>query len=307
MSAESQLLENTFGEYTNGDPTEVRTHRGGGLTVGATGSMVRREVFKPGYIYLQTHQDSHALYGKCWPPTLEVPTDHMPIHVKNALESLSPTDFASLVAHEDRGHQAFNESLKASQARWANDSRRIAPRPGPRTERTENLALYHAPRNQPMSVAAHELTRINDGPSIASITTEGGADTGRSISVRDLSVEIPCFVDPPECSPLRELGLRFTLDQEALTRLVTNLRVLEPSVGQKLNSLLANYDEETHATVEKEIGSMIDTEIDTLVKYGVQPQDLEPQILRGPSEEVHSGWRVQGVPGKPRIAATLRE
>jgi len=158
-----------------------------------------------------------------------------------------------------------------------------------------------------MSMTAHEPTRINDGPSIVSITTEVGPDTGRPISVWELSVEIPCFVDPPECSPLHQLGVRFTLNQEALTRLVSNLRVLEPSVGQKLNSLLANYDEERHVTVEKEIESMIDTEIDTLVKYGVQPQDLEAQICRGPSEAVQSGWRVQGVPGKPRMVATLRD
>jgi hypothetical protein len=196
--------------------------------------------------------------------------------------------------------------LKASQARLANDPWGTAPRTGPRTERTDNLALHYVEREQPMALLTHELTRAYDGPPIVSITMGGGPGTGRPRSIAPISVEIPSVVNCPECSLAHEFGLKRTLNSESFAGLVSKLSVLDPSIGQELNSLSANYNEETHAATEEAIARMIEPEINTFFKYGVGPQDLEWQSPDNRSRTVQSGWRVQDVPGKPCLQATIR-
>jgi hypothetical protein len=307
MSARSEQLDDIFGPYVDIDPIQARSHPGGGVTVGATPSMVREEVLKRNYHDSEAHGFSVAHYGSCMPPTLDIPSEHMPVLVENALESLGPTDWASFEANEKPGQEVFDERLRASLARFANDPWRTAPQAGPRTDRSANVAVHTAPRQGPMAFSKNEPILINDGPPIVSIRTEGGPGTGSPISIAPISVEIPCIVDPaPGLFLYPTFVLKRTLKPESFAGLVSKLAVLGPSIGQELNSLLHDYNEETRDATEKKIASMIKSEVDTIFKFDVVGRTLDWPVPANRSRTVQSDWGVQEVPGNPRLEATMR-
>jgi hypothetical protein len=307
MPALFEKLNDTFGPYTNIDPIEATSHAGGGVTVGVTPSMIRQEVLKRAYHDSQAHKSSLAFYGSCMPPTLEVPSEHMPVLVENALESLSPTDWASFKANKKPGQEAFDKRLRASLARFANDPWETAPQTSPRTDRSANVAVHTAPREHPMAFSINEPIMVDDGPPIVSIRTEGRPGTGCPISIASISVEIPYIVDPvPGSLVSRLFGPKKTLKPESFAGLVSKLAVLGPSIGQELNSLLGDCNEETRDATEKKIASMIGAEVNTIFKFDVVGRNLDWPDPANRSRTVQSDWGVQEVPGNPRLEATMR-
>jgi hypothetical protein len=300
MSGKFQALEDVFGHHRSMDPIEVRSHPGGGLSVGASGSLVRTKVPEPGYDNSATRGSPDKLLGGNTSQTLQIPSGHESVFVKNALESLNDTNLASLYANEESGRKAFVDHLRGSEERWANNPYMPTPRTGARTAKSESVAIYNARRPRPMALSTHEPTRTNDGPPTVSIRTEGGPGTGRPISILRISVEIPRIVESPKGTS------QFTLTPDSLAGFVTSLVVLEPSIRHELKSLLADYSEETQAATEEAIGRMIEPDLKTLLEYGVREDELKRQSSDNPPESVQSGWRVQGVPGKPCLEATMR-
>jgi len=296
-------LEKTLGPYTHAGPTEVRSHYGGGFTVGDAGLMVRSKCLEPDYDDSEAHIECHKLYGieRHNPPELQVPTDHMSIHVTNALESLTGADLTSLLANEECGKEAFVKQLIDSQAAWANDLISCTPRTDPRTERSENVAVHTASRSFPLPRSTLQPTLFDYGPPIVSITTEGGPGTGHPISIAPISVQIP-YVG----SQLTVFAPRYTLKQDTVERFVSNLRVLEPSIGQVLKTLLGDYHEKKRADAETKIASLLEPEVKIFFEYGVGEKDLERNSPDDRSMTVGSSWEVQDISGRPRLHATMR-
>jgi len=296
-------LEKTFGRYTHAGPIEVRSHYGGGFTVGDAGLMVRSKCLEPDYDDSEAHTECHRLYGidQHYPPKFQVPTDHMSIHVKNALELLTDADLTSLLANRECGKEAFVKQLIDPQATWANDLISCTPPTDRRTERSKNVAVHTAPRSSPLPRSTIQPTLFDYGPPIVSITTEGGPGTEHPISIAPISVQIP-YVG----SRLKPLGSFYTLKQDAFERFASGLRVLEPSIGQELNSLLEDYHEERHVAAETKIASLLEPEIKTFFEYGVGEGDLQSKSRDNRSMTVGSSWQVQSVPGTPCLEATMR-
>jgi len=295
-------LEKTFGPYTHVGSTAVKSHHGGGFTVGDRGRMVRSKTLQRGYYNSEAYELSNKLFSGGTPLELQVPTDHMSIHVKNALGSLPETDLTSLLANEECGKKAFVQQLNDHHATWANDLLSCTPRADPRTEKSNNVAVYTAPRMS-LGTLSRTLSRtlIDPRSPIVSIKTEGDPATGRPISIAPIHVEIPYvpfLLDDSE----RE----YTLKQDAFERFASGLRVLEPSIGQELNSLLENYHEERRVAAETKIASLLEPEIETFFEYGVGEKDLQLKSRDNRSMTVGSSWQVQSVPGTPCLEATMR-
>jgi hypothetical protein len=312
-STSSAMSDSLFGPWKHADPISATRHTYGAnidthsTTVGTSATLHRAKVTEPGYNTSILHGVSHEVYGRCNPPPLDVPFDDMLERAKDAVETLDPEEWDCFQAHEARGAEAYERYMKASLEDWANQpfwGLRARHRPGLRTARSQNLSLYTAPRERPMSLSTRNPTR-KEGARPHVVGPRRPPASASPTSIPPIFLGMPCTINYPVDAGFLTSDGECTLKKEAFSRFIASLAPLEPSLCAVINQPLGSPEDMTEALISKQVAGDFTTAYDLFLKYGTTDADFEPNDTHEDPGVVHSTWKFLEVDGQPSLKAKM--
>lgn len=284
------------------------------LIVGASPMMFHGETLQSNYITSPAHIINDSLGGRCSDQILQIPDTVLSKLVNNTLEDLKESDW-KLIQDSDpirqrQGLSAFTAGLKVSAEAWGNSYPREEPPTRAQTARTSNVRLHSGYHPLPMNAIHFQPTwqweDPPNKPSVVFVTDTQGEGSRESLA--HVSAILPFSVNYPEDTFLgvNSPQLKLTGNKEFCTKVVSDMNGLEPVLRSVMAPWMRGEEGVTEEDVREKIGSILEADLKTRIKYNSSSQDYERKSSTTRAVMTDPAWTIGSNEDGPPVRVRFR-